>query len=374
MNYRYYRIRSIIFISCILLLLSTSVWAAGILVPRMELYSHGSLEDDTLKLRTRGNIQMDLEGGYKLGGKIAFKMDSTDFLENDALDADEHNLEFKYGSVTINGLLNIPLDLTYFVGEGDILCEGKSFNHLFGTWNFATNYSGYLYFPEGTLYEGISKVDGTGLSLTSDFGRENIKAFLYTYQDNTLDLGEYTTTGRILFNLESLKLEAFLKASYPVTEAGLYGAGLLFYFKPAETGEFFAQIGIPRWDPVDDDFGIDLFYFLFEPRLNLGPVSVVMTYFLRPGYYLNQATDEAGNMDLNLNFMLGQPEVTPISGGVETTLQMASGDENFFNLSVSPYFGAITSGVVWDCKVKINIVRDDSSPMFEGFIGVKAEF
>ncbi len=371
MNNQFYRIKTALLILIFLSFMTGWIGAAGILVPRMELYTHGTLEGDSLELRTTGNIELELEGGYKLGGKIAFRMNSSD-LEDDTV---PHILEYKYGSVSINNIFDIPLDITYFVGEGDLLCEGQSFTNLFGTWNFATNYSGFLYFPGNYRYEGISRIDGTGFAISSDFGSESIKTFLYTYQDNTLGLGDYTSVARTILNTESLKLEAFLKGSYPVASAGLYGAGLLFYYSPAETGEFFAQIGIPRWNPVDDEFGIDLFYFLFEPRLKLGPVSVIMTYFLRPGYYLNEATGEEGNMDLNLNFLLGKPEVSPISGGLETTFKMASGtDENFFNLSVSPYFGAITSGVVWDCKIKINFLRDDSSPMFEGFIGVKAEF
>ena len=376
MKMEFYRFRKLSAILIILFLVYSFAGAAGIIVPRMELYTYGTLEGGDLILRSNGNVEMELEGGYKLGGNLVFRMNSENLEVTDPADPQSwHLLEYKYGSVSINDLFNIPLDFTYFVGEGDLICEGSSFTRLFGTWNFSTNYAGYLYFPNSILFEGISKVDGTGLSFSSDFGKENIKAYLYTYQDNSLGLGYYSSIGRFLFNMDILKLECFLKGSYPYGNSGLYSGGLMFYLKPAEAGEFFAQIGVPEWDPEGEPFGIDNFYFLFEPRLNLGMVSVVMTYFLHPGYYLYQTTNEEGNMDLNLNFMIGKPEVTPISGGLETTFKMASGtNENFFNLSVSPYFGAMTSGVVWDCKLKINIIHDDSSPMFEGFIGIKAEF
>ena len=163
---------------CFLTLFTASgIFSAGIVVPRLELYTHGTLANDSLELRTHGNVEMELEGGYKLGGNIVFKMDSED-LEDGSLD---HYLEYKYGSVTINDVFNLPLDFTYFVGEGDLLCEGRSFTRTFGTQNFATNYSGFLYFSDGTyLYEGISEINGTGISIASDFGTDNLKTYLYT--------------------------------------------------------------------------------------------------------------------------------------------------------------------------------------------------
>jgi len=372
MSFNQNAIRKTVWFLLISLTALSGLTAAGIIVPRLELYTHGTMESSRLVLKTTGNVEMELEGGYKLGGNIVFKMDSED-LEDDSLD---HILEYKYGSVTINDLFNIPLDFTYFVGEGDILCEGRGFTRTFGTQSFATQYSGFLYFSDGSyLYEGISRINGTGFALASNWGTDSLKTYLYAFQDNTLGYGRYSTVARGMLDTENLKLEGFLSASFPAAQAGLYSGGLMFYYKPAEIGSFFAQIGVPRWDPAGDTISANLFYFLFEPRIDLGLVSVVMTYFLRPGYYLMEATGEEGNMDINLNFLVGEPEVTPLSGGVETTGRLIDdGSGTNFNFSVSPYLGAIPSGVVWDCKVKINILAGGSTPLFEGFIGVKAEF
>jgi hypothetical protein len=352
--------------------------AAGIIVPRMDIFTQGVWEDERVKLQSFGDLEIGLEGGVKLGGELSFRLRADDLEALDPV-TNPGNLVFKHAAVTIYDLMNLPLDVGYFVGEGDILCEGATFTKLFGTWNFATAYTGYSYFSIDNLYEGITRINGTGIKISSDLGTETLRLQGYTYQDNSLEKGEYTSVIRGLFDTEYLKTEAFISASYPQSTAGTYGAGLMFYYQPSEVGEFFTQIGIPRWDPVNDSFDVDLFYFLFEPRLKFGILSVNMTYLLRPAVYLNQPTGEEGNMDLNINFLLGRPEVTPISGGVESTMKLNTNagddpDSNFFNLTVSPYFGAITAGVVWDFKFKVNIVRNESTPMFEGFVGVKAEF
>ena len=352
--------------------------AAGIIVPRMDIFTHGVWEDERVKLQSFGDLEIGLEGGVKLGGELSFRLRADDLEALDPV-TNPGNLVFKHAAVTIYDLMNLPLDVGYFMGEGDILCEGATFTSLFGTWNFATAYTGYSYFSIDNLYEGITRINGTGIKISSDLGTESLRVQGYTYQDNSLEKGEYTSVIRGLFDTEYLKTEVFISASYPQSTAGTYGAGLMFYYQPSDVGEFFTQIGIPRWDPGNDSFDVDLFYFLFEPRLKFGLLSVNMTYLLRPAVYLNQLTGEEGNMDLNINFLLGRPEVTPISGGLESTMKLNTNagddpDSNFFNLTVSPYFGAITAGVVWDFKFKVNIVRNESTPMFEGFVGVKAEF
>ena len=351
-------------------------------IPRMDIYTHGTWEDDTLRLRSLGDIEILLEGGVKLSGELGLRMRALPL--EDPNPTNPRNFTFKNVGVTTHGIFGLPLDVDFFVGEKELLGHGASFGKLFSRQNFATAYSGHLYFNNfssnststAIVYEGTGKIDGTGIALSTDFGTDFLKTMIYTFQDNILPKGTYTSILRGLFDWENVKLETYLSASYPQSDSGLYGAGLMLYFRPAKVGGFYTQIGIPRWDPTADTFNLDLFYFLFEPRIQLSPLSVNLTFLLRPAFYLNTPTNEAEDMDVNLNLLLGQPEVTLLNGGLETTAKLnndAAEGKNFFNLTFSPYIGATTSGVVWIIKFKYNFIKDEADPMFEGYIGVKAE-
>lgn len=353
--------------------------AASLSIPRMEIFTHGVWEEDALKLRTLGDIEINLEGGVKFSGELGLRLWSP-HLENLT---DPGNLIFKNAVFTAHDILGLPLDLTFFVGEKEQIGEGAGFVKYFSDWNFATDYSGHLYFNESSsdtvVYKGLGTVSGTGVVLSLDFGTDFLKTMIYTFQDSLLaEEGYYTSILRGLLDLENVKLEAYLSASYPQSDYGLYSAGLMFYFRPAKIGSFYTQIGIPRLDLADMAFNLDLFYFLFEPRVQFGPLSVNLTFLLRPAYYLNLPTNEEGNMDVNLNILIGQMDVMSLSGGIEATAKLNSNADsdpeiNFFTCTLSPYFGVITSGVVWNFKFKYNILKNDTEPMFEGYIGVKAE-
>ena len=347
-------------------------------------------------LQTSGSFEMEVEGGYKFGGKLKLGIDNAvvdDIFGNSTAvveDVDGNQIEvedissgssglpvltFKAAEVTINELFGVPLSFSYFTGIIDDFCTGSIFHTYFGTGIIEPKLSGFLYFGDGINYNGIHSVAGTGASLASTFGTEWNYTKAYIYQDAYLGRGYYSADVRSSFNLGNLKLEGFIGASFPVSSFGLYRGGLLLNFKASDTGSFFAQIGIPRWDPYSDPFSIDLFYFLFEPRLSFGLFGINLSFFWHPSYYHNTETNEDGSIDLLVDLAAGDIEVFPVTGGLSSQLSYnaTSADEQF-STKVSPYMSVATAGVLWDFKLDVKVLPFDLSTMFEGYIGVRAEF
>lgn len=375
-----------------LLLLGSTAFGADLSIPWMELITRGYLENDSFLLSTRGNMEFAVSGGYKFGGQIKFGFESDD-LEDLSLD---RSLQFTGASITLRSLFDLPLSLTYFTGESDTFATGDIFPDFFGSKIISSRFSGYLYFPDPdqVRYDGIRTVSGTGFHVSTNFNSEHNQTSLYAYQDQYLGTGTYSVDLATAFNWELVKLESFLGASFPVGNYGYYRTGLLLFFDTGQGGEFLTQIGIPKWDPELDTFDLSLFYFLFEPRVSFGFFSIILTLLWHPAYYYylptnaeetgwitdhpNYETNETGSADINANFQFGDPNISTASGGIEAKLGFSStgastgGDQ--FKAVVSPYFRAITAGVVWDVKVNARVFPWDLGDMFEIFIGVQAEF
>ncbi len=380
---------------CAAFLLPAAVYSADLTIPELELISRGTWQNDTLLLQTRGRSEIQVSGGYKFGGSLLLGFESQDltYANQDApvrsdyatepefanalttyLD-NQTTLQFQGARITYRNLFETPTDLTYFVGRNDRLGSADVFPTEFGSIPIATKYQGYLYFPQNE-YRGIHTVNGTGIELSSTFGSEWNRSSLYLYQDGYLGEGIYSADARFLANFEKLKMELFGGATFPQADYGLYRAGVLFYYRPAEKGEFFSQIGIPYFAPMDT-LNINDFYFLFEPRVHFEYVSVILTLFWHPSMYLMQSTGDEGSADVHFNLMFGNPLENPISGGLETnfTLETASSSSQDFEIKVTPYLSAITSGVIWNFMINVRALPYSlDEEMFEGVIGVKAEF
>ncbi|MBN2049975.1 MAG: hypothetical protein JW760_05975 [Spirochaetales bacterium] len=346
------------------------VFSANILVPSLELVTRGYMDNGSFALSTRGDLDLLVEGGYKFGGQVILNIESEELHDL----SDSSALGFKSAAIQLRNLFSIPLDLTWFAGEYDNLCTGDLFPVFFGTGRIASRFGGYMYFPEGVQYEGIHQVAGTGVKLETTFGSESNRTGFYIYQDSFLGTGHFSADFWTIQNFRSFKLESFIGASFPASVYGYYRAGLLLYYQAGNTGEFLTQVGIPRWDPVNDPMQIDLFYFLFEPRVHLGLLSIIMTLFWHPEYYHQVQTNELGSVDVNVNFQLGNPDVNIYSGGIETNLSFLTYLDQQFKAGISPYFSAITSGVIWDFKVNVKLFPFDLSDLAEGYIGIRAEF
>ncbi len=82
-----------------------------------------------------------------------------------------------------------------------------------------------------------------------------------------------------------------------------------------------------------------------------------------------------GSADVHINFMIGEPELSTFSGGLEGSVTFdSSAPSNKFGVKVSPYISAITSGVIWNIMLNTELFPYSLTDMFEGIISVKAEF
>jgi hypothetical protein len=393
-----------------LLLTALPISAAEISVPALELSTTGSVQDGAFVLATRAVAELSVDGGYKFGGTLRFSFSAndlekalaylTDPLEPASSDptASDYNvlvdrinnsssLSFRLAKVLIREPFGFPLEFAYFVGRADTFCSGDEFPARFGSAPIGSAFRGFAYFPDGIngdpnyQYDGIHAVTGTGFSVSLN-AWSKLVPMLYVYQDSAL-AADSATTGRfsgdfrILGNGKRIKLEAFAGMTVPYGKYGIYRAGALGYFTTGAGASFLAQIGIPRWDP-EETFGIDNLFFLFEPRVDFGFTSVIMTLFYHPAWYLQRATNERGVSDINFKFLIGDLQKTSTEGGIETTIGI-HGDENSadepFRISVGPFFAMLTEVVRWDLKIKIDpLSYTVPMEMTTVYLGVRTAF
>lgn len=362
-----------------------TVFSANITVPSLELYTRGVNSGGTFAFESEGDMDLLVEGGYKFGGLVVLNYTSAS-LET-PFSFGNSGLTFKTARITQRELFGWPLSFSYFIGEGDTFCSGDLFPQYFGVDPVATSYRGLMHFPEGIRYDGIHTLKGTGLQFDLTPQGETLLLSYYLYQDSNIDsdgvptnfeAGYYSSDLRFALNLSRLKLETFVGATYPAPDSslGYFRGGLLFH--AAEEGvEFMAQVGIPQWSPVNDQLDMSLFYLLFEPRVRIGFLSVIPTFFWRPGYYNQQSTDEQA-FDVNLNLLLGGTPASKVSGGLESNFsyQTESGGTAMseFRIRISPYLQLFSSGVIWEIRVNTKLWPYSYSDLIECFLSAKAEF
>jgi len=348
--------------------------------------SWGRLEEGRFGLYSRGYLEVALLGSEKgFGGKAEFLFEDSSLEESPRLSstydqsaieqAFHKTLSIKSLSVEMKQVFQLPVSMVYFTGNTDVIGSGRIFTSVFGLATIASPVQGYLYFPTGIQYEGLHTIAGTGLKLYTDKAFEKLFLSVYTYQDQYLGKGKYSSDLWLAFSHEGLQLETFVGASYPIATYGVYRAGLLFHYVTPEGGAFFTQIGVPRWDPKEDTrFTVDLFYFLFEPRVQIGLFGVSLTFFWHPSYYLQTATGESGITDLYIRFSYGKQPQTSWVGGIENgvTLQTNAGEQVTYRLT--PYLSVLTSGVQWEFRVNLNLYPYHWNSLIQTFVGAKTSF
>ncbi|AEF81489.1 hypothetical protein [Leadbettera azotonutricia] len=365
--------------------------AAEFTVPRLEMATRGRVEDGDFVLSSAISADLSLTGGYKYGILLGFDFATLDLMDPAA--GPFSALNFRIAKARARDLFDLPLELTYFLGAGDDFCSGDEFSDRFGIAPIGTTYRGFFYFPEGIggdinrRYNGIHSARGTGLSVAlTKWG--NVVPMFYLYEDftynflgsnqftPTFDNGEIHYSGdfRVLINNENTKIEFFGGSSLTSDLDVNLRAGVLAHFSSNKGMEFLLQGGIPGWD-ADSKFGIDNLFFLMEPRLRFEKGGLNVTFFYHPVEYLHIKTaEEKGKVDLNIRFYLGRPE-TGFSGGLETTMGLKIDGMDDFSLFISPFLSFAASGLLWDAKIRVNILDfDPPTEAFELFIGVRTAF
>jgi len=389
----------------ILLLAFAAAMAHGadLSVPYLGLLTNGRLNAaGAFELSTRVSIDMLFEGGtkfdawFKLGFRNAAVEDYLEAAESltplpetpslEDMASSISNLEEATGlslrtvAIQIKELFGTPLQLAAFVGHLDTIGSGADFTQYFGTSDFVTKFRGYMYYPDGIgldpsrRYDGLHEIYGTGMRFSMP--GETIMPFLYIYQDSWLGAGYWSADARTLINSERVKLEAFVGGTFPASTMGVYRGGLLFFFETGEIGNFYAQIGIPRWDPLEA-FNMDMLSFLFEPRIKLGTGEMVLSLLFHPKWYLQKETNESGAMEFRFDLGFGKVEEGSVRGGAEVEL---SYDPNLSTsslaLNASPYIQTIQNGVRWDLRLAIRAFPFPSPwyGMFMPTLGISTAF
>lgn len=389
------RIRALrkIYLAIVITAMGTVAFSAGMNVDRFELLTHGEMSDGLFTMSSRVYFDLSFEGGNKFAGLLRMNFLSSDIEDALSLatkDATSTNyldkldnltsMGFKTAAVTARRLFGLPLEATYFIGYLDSVCSGDDFVTLFGATPFSTALRGPMVYPNGIknnshlYYDSLDAIYGTGLSLGL-LGTSSA-LYLYTYQDADLGAGNWTVNLRGLMDAGRLKLELFGGASYaPATPYGLYRGGLLFNYAPGKVGEFFAQIGMTRWDP-STTLGIDNFFFLFEPRINFYPGSLAITVFYHPKYYREALTGEEQSFDLNVNLKFGDVSRTGAQGGATSLFSFRPKTSETLTIDVAPYYSVITSGVEWNFKLDLKLFPFPSPwyGIFRPYIGVSTSF
>jgi hypothetical protein len=370
-------------------LIAAPLFSANITVPSLEIYSR-AWDNSGFALDSYGDIELQLDGGYKFGGAMKFGFTSSS-LETAAFN---DVLAFKSVSVTLRELFGLPLDFTYFIGQGDTFGTGEIFTPYFGTPLLSSRYPSYLHFPDASaynFYQGIHTVYGTGGKFEFAPLEKNWLLSLYIYQDSSPAFIDDTVPPavfssrqgsldvRTAFNFEKVRLEAFLGATLPTSDSAIgYFRSGLFLHAGTEKIEFLAEIGMPRWRPLDDAFGLDLFYLLVEQRLHLGSISIVPTLFWRPGYYQQEAIVPAQEaLDVNLDIQFHGKEESLISGGVEGNFVYQTAPTSETTAKAIPYIQLSTPGVVYKAQVNTKVWPFDLSDLsdtFEVFLSIQAAF
>jgi hypothetical protein len=391
--------------------------AAEITVPRLEMADRGRVEDGEFVLGSVVSADLALSGGYKYGLLLGFSFEAADLAKAFAyrnfnfaylpagttpVSADEYNdlvgqvndrlnnqgtLSFRVARATARDLFGKPLELSFFIGETGYFCGGEEFTERFSADPVGTEFRGFFYFPDGIggditrQYNGIHGVRGTGLSLALTHW-ESFVPMIYLYQDFSYD--RFTNSGtrgnrysgdlRFLVNRESVKLEVFGGVSLNSGLDTNIRGGLLAHFSSQKRVEFLFQGGVPGWEK-GDDFSIDNFYFLMEPRLLFDNFGFYVTFFYHPLEYMHKETEEErGKADINVKFLSGNAG-TGFSWGLETTLGLKIDGMEDFSVWVSPFAGFMASGLRWDTKLRVNTLAwETPAEMFEVFIGVRTAF
>ncbi len=374
---------------CLVLLLccgSIAASAANVTIPTFQLLTRGVLDDGLFVLQTRADIDIRLGGGYKYGGELGFSIRSAN-LEEPSIPGPTYDqeviaaafrerLRLGSASIIVRDLFGLPLDARYFIGEYTRLLNGDVFPEQFGSRIIASDLRGLLAFPTGVVYDGVHAIDGTGLSLAT----ASLAPWLYLegafYQDRYLGPGHYSADIRAAFNTSGFKAETFIGASHPGAQFGIYRAGLLLYYAATPGTEFLTQIGVPRWAPVDDGpLNIDSFFFLFEPRVHVGLVSIVLSLFWHPEFYVQAPTNEQGATDIIVRLIAGDRTEGMISGGIENGIRLRpTSAEEQLRVGVAPFMTISSSGVLWDFKTNFNLFPFDAASLFEAYVGVRTQF
>ena len=89
-------------------------------------------------------------------------------------------------------LFGLPLDLTYFIGQGPTFGSGEVFTEFFGAAPIGSSYTGFVHFPDAPTkargtYDGLFTPTGTGLQIDLSPMRDRWLLSVLLYQDSLIE-------------------------------------------------------------------------------------------------------------------------------------------------------------------------------------------
>ena len=373
------------------------IMAAEISLPRMEMASRAGTNNGEFAVSSYLAADLALTGGHKYGFLLGFSLEAANFFVNTTGNLSNHVVpRFRFAQATARDIFRLPLDFSYFLGQGDDFCTGDEFSEWQGVSPFGTDFRGFFFFPDmvnrGRHYNGIHGVRGTGFSLTLT-AWENVKPILYIYQNFPHDPQSLFPTGdidpetifggggrffsgdlRVLMFFDRLRLEIFGGLSLtPDLNRSLRG-GLMMHLASGTGAEFFAQAGIPSWQE-NESLNIDNFFFLIEPRLRLERFGVDITFFYHPvTYHHVTKIEERGRAAINTRLMIGNIK-NGFVWGIGTGCSLKIDGMEDLSVSVFPFVSWIARGIRWDTKLNVNPLRSGGAgEKLELFFGVRTAF
>ena len=112
---------------------------------------------------------------------------------------------------------------------------------------------------------------------------------------------------------------------------------------------------------------------LFEPRLSLGIIQFIPTFFWRPSSYLLQSTGVTQAFDANVLLGFGDILKDIFSIGIEGNLKFDESNTDQLKIKAIPYINFRTPGAIWHLKTTVEVYPEYLNAL-EVLIGIEAKF
>ncbi len=362
-----------------------------LVIPRLDLFMGARFSDngeETFALDTRSRLDLNVDTSGKVGVGLRIGFDGTIDTSTSQLRSNAGTtipLSLDLLRVSLGDVNTDPVYLTLFTGRYDFIGLGRDFGSRFNSDFVYLSYSGERYaknLGNGLTeeYEGLFEVVGSGLKFGTNWGTNDIATELYLYQDNRFNVdgatqenaaiaGAGTRAGysidvRGLYNSQVVQVDTYAGVSFltPVSDDDGVGddaslavtgrGGVMLNLNVAPEFQLYSQLGIPWIDFTNlssfvDNFGLEQFQVLIEPRFTIAEVvGIHFTALVRPVRY-NQQVRRAAGLDLNLKMLFGVLAAESVQGGFDVRVEFEEG-LLYDSLNISPFVRLIFSGILFE--------------------------
>lgn len=337
-------------------------------------------EDAVFKLSSNISMELFLKTGNNAYAFSQFDIEAEEleqiFTEKSSDSSSSIALKLSGAGFGLNNIRDSGFYMQFFTGKNDRLASGGVFPSLFQ--ENAIKPFFYKTTSKNDLYRGIHRIVGTGINIGVKDKTNRVATNIYLYQDNVnpANKGIYAIDYAFNLNLPVFKLSSFVGFSTPAKkQKPLFRSGVMFFLTNGKETGVYSELGIPYYS-IGDKFTIENLYILFEPRFKVGDVTTSLTFFYNPEYYMEQQTEEGGDINLSLRLAYGDITKHSLQGGIESTVNFITKENtDIFDALLSPFLSLKTGPVFWDGKLNISVLKFKTPrEMFSFNLITKAEF